>query len=190
MEITSYRQTKWHKDFMEHCMPYICNCLLVLCVYFVFQYIFYWHELCYSVRYFYLTLVAVPRFSIQSYIYVIFITSLVFHIFRYIYQFTKLYKTLLETVLKLQGENSISIQHFDLIVLKHFPVSNEGFYLFLKIMLSSLFFVIIYDTMQKVGYTRFGAQPDLTTVITFFFFFGPPRLIEGLFVTDFTSRVI
>lgn len=134
-------------------------------------------------------LLAVPRFSIQSYIYVIFITSLVFHIFRYIYQFTKLYKTLLETVLKLQGENSISIQHFDLIVLKHFPVSNEGFYLFLKIMLSSLIFVIIYDTMQKVGYTRFGAQPDLTTVITFFFFFGPPRLIEGLFVTDFTSRV-
>lgn len=43
--------------------------------------------------------------------------------------------------------------------------------------------------MQKVGYIRFGAQPDLTTVITFFFFFGPPRLIEGLFVTDFTSRV-
>lgn len=56
-------------------------------------------------------------------------------------------------------------------------------------MLSSLFFVIIYDTMQKVGYIRFGAKPDLTTVITFFFFFWPPRLIEGLFVTDFTSRV-
>lgn len=56
-------------------------------------------------------------------------------------------------------------------------------------MLSPLFFIIIYDTMQKVGYIRFGAQPDLTTVITFFFFFGPPRLIEGLFVTDFTSRV-
>lgn len=134
-------------------------------------------------------LFAVPRFSIQTYIYVIFTTSLVFHIFRYIYQFTKLYKTLLETVLKLQEENSISIKHFDKIVSKHFPVSNEGFYLFLKIMLSSLFFVIIYDTMQKVGYIRFGAQPDLTTVITFFFFFGPPRLIEGLFMTDFTSRV-
>lgn len=188
MEITSYRQTKWHKDFMEHCMPYICNCLLVLCVYFVFQYIF--NGMSYVIQFVIFTLLfAVPRFSIQSYIYVIFITSLVFHIFRYIYQFTKLYKTLLETILKLQGENSIAIQHFDLIVMKHFPVSNESFYLFLKVMLSSLFFVIIYDTMQKVGYIRFGAQPDLTTVITFFFFFGPPRLIEGLFMTDFTSRV-
>lgn len=128
-------------------------------------------------------LFAVPRFSIQSYVYVIFITSLIFHIFRYIYQFTKLYKTLLETVLKIQGKNSISIQHFDIIVSKHFPVSNELFYLFLKIMFSSLFFVIIYDTMQKVDYIRFGAQPDLTTVITFFFLFGPPRVIEGIFMT-------
>lgn len=72
---------------------------------------------------------------------------------------------------------------------KHFPVTNEGFYLFLKIMLSFLFFVFIYDTMQKVGYIKFKAQPDLTTVITFLFCFEPPRFIEGLFMTDFTSRV-
>lgn len=124
---------------MEHCMPYFCNCLLVLCVYFVFQYIF--NGTSYVIQFVIFTLFfAVPRFSIQSYIYVIFITSLVFHIFRYIYQLTKLYKTLLETVLKLQGGNSISIQHFDLIVLKHFPVSNEGFYLFLN---NNAFFSIL-----------------------------------------------
>lgn len=56
-------------------------------------------------------------------------------------------------------------------------------------MLSFLFFVFIYDTMQKVGYIKFEAQPDLTTVITFLFCFEPPRFNEGLFMTDFTSRV-
>lgn len=61
--------------------------------------------------------------------------------------------------------------------------------MFVKIMLSSLFFAIIYDTMQKVGYIRFGAQPDLTTVISLIFLFGPPRLVEALLATEFTGRV-
>lgn len=43
--------------------------------------------------------------------------------------------------------------------------------------------------MQTVGYIRFGTQPDLTTVISLIFLFGPPRLVEALLMTDFTSRV-
>lgn len=43
--------------------------------------------------------------------------------------------------------------------------------------------------MRIVGYIKFGAQPDLTTIISLIFLFGPPRLVEALLVTDFTSRV-
>ncbi|XP_056007173.1 uncharacterized protein LOC125665958 isoform X2 [Ostrea edulis] len=56
-------------------------------------------------------------------------------------------------------------------------------------MLSVLFFLIIFDTMQRVGYVKIGVQPDLTTFITLLFLFGPPRIVEVLLVTDFTSRV-
>lgn len=43
--------------------------------------------------------------------------------------------------------------------------------------------------MRTVGYIKFGAQPDLTTVISLIFLFGPPRFVEALLMTDFTSRV-
>lgn len=45
--------------------------------------------------------------------------------------------------------------------------------------------------MKTVGYMyiKFGAQPDLTTVISLGFFIGPPRLVEALLMTYFTSRV-
>lgn len=89
----------------------------------------------------------------------------------------------------MQDETSIQIEHFDEVVAKHFPLSNEIVYLFVKIILSCLFFAIIYDTMETVGYIRFGAQQDLTTVISLIFLFGPPRLVEALLMTDFTSRV-
>lgn len=132
---------------------------------------------------------AVPHFSIQSYIYIIFLTSVIIYISRFVFQFIDLYKSLLEKILDIQDKTSIRIEHFDEIVEKHFPLSNEICYLFVKIMFSCLFFAIIYDTMQTVGYIRFGAQPDLTTVISLIFLFGPPRLVEALLMTDFTSRV-
>lgn len=137
----------------------------------------------------YTLFLAVPRFQIQTYIYVIFITSIIIYISRFVYQFTKLYKNLLETILDVQDQKSIPIKHFNKIVAKYFPLSTEVFYLFVKIMLSSLFFAIIFDTMERVGYIRFGAQPDLTTIISLIFLFGPPRLVESLLVADFTSRV-
>lgn len=139
---------------------------------------------------------AVPHFSIQSYIYIIFITSVIIYTSRFVFQFIDLYRSLLEKILDIQDkipkikyETGIRIEHFDEIVEKHFPLSNEIFYLFVKIMFSCLFLAILYDTMQTVGYIRSGEQPDLTTVISFIFLFGPPRLVEALLMTDFTSRV-
>lgn len=150
----------------------------------------FFYGISYVVQFFIFTLfVAVPHFPIQSYIYVIFFTSVVIYISRFVFQFIKLYKSLLEKILEIQGQNSIAIKHFNKVVAKHFPLFNELFYLLLKIMLSALFFAIIYDTMQNVGYIRFGAQPDLTTIISLIFLFGPPRLVETLLTTDFTSRV-
>lgn len=162
--------------------------------YFVFTYKYtfniFFNGISYIIQFFiYTLLLAVPRFPIQTYIYVIFITSIIIYISRFVYQFTRLYKNLLETILSVQEQNSIPIKHFNKIVAKHFPLSIEVFYLFVKIMLSSLFFVIIFYTMRNVGYIKFGAQPDLTTIISLVFLFGPPRLVEALLVTDFTSRV-
>lgn len=55
-------------------------------------------------------------------------------------------------------------------------------------MLSFLFFVIIYGTMQKVGYIKFEAQPDLTTVITYFSFLGDHHVLLKVFLWQ-TSQV-
>lgn len=137
----------------------------------------------------YTLFLAVPRFQIQTYIYVIFITSIIIYISRFVYQFTKLYKNLLETILEVQDQKSIPIKHFNKIVERYFPLHNEVLYLLVKIVLSIFFFAIIFNTMQKVGYIRFGAQPDLTTIISLIFLFGPPRLVELLLIADFTSRV-
>lgn len=146
--------------------------------------------LSYVIQFFIFTLLlAVPHFPIQYYVYIIFFTSVIIYISRFVFQFIKLYRNLLETILEIQEQTSIPINHFDRIVAKHFPLSNELFYLLVKIMLSGLFFAIIYDTMQNVGYIRFGAQPDLTTIISLIFLFGPPRIVEAMLVRDFTSRV-
>lgn len=67
---------------------------------------------------------AVPHFSIQSYIYIIFFTSVVIYISRFVFQFIDLYKSLLEKILEMQDETSIQIEHFDEVVAKHFPLSN------------------------------------------------------------------
>lgn len=144
----------------------------------------------YVIQFFIFTFfLAVPHFPIQSYIYVIFLTSVIIYISRFVFQFTDLYKSLLEKILDIQDKTSIRIEHFDEIVEKHFPLSNEIFYLFVKVMFSFLFFAIIFDTMKTVGYIKSGTQPDLTTVISLIFLFGPPRLVEALLMTDFTSRV-
>lgn len=134
-------------------------------------------------------LVAVPRLPIQYYIYAIYFTSMMFYIARYFHQFTKLYKKLLESILTIREQNSISIKHFNIIVSRHFPISNEVFYLCVKILFSCLFFAIVYDTMESVGNIKLGAQPDLTMVFSLFFIYGPPRLLEAIFMKDFTSRV-
>lgn len=63
---------------------------------------------------------AVPRFPIQTYIYVIFITSFILYVFRFVSKFTKLYTSLLETILSIQNQNEIQIKTFDKIVAKHF----------------------------------------------------------------------
>ncbi|XP_052716615.1 uncharacterized protein LOC128189161 [Crassostrea angulata] len=157
----------------------------------------FFYGMSYVIQFFIFTVfLAVPHFSIQSYIYIIFITSVIIYTSRFVFQFIDLYRSLLEKILDIQDKipyiqikTKIRIEHFDEIVEKHFPLSNEIFYLFVKIMFSCLFFAILYDTMQTVGYIRSGEQPDLTTVISFIFLFGPPRLVEALLMTDFTSRV-
>lgn len=172
-------------QFMSHSFT---SCVLTLSYMFSFNVFF--CGMSYVIQYFIFTLLlAVPHFPIQYYIYIIFFTSVIIYISRFVFQFIKLYKNLLEKILEIQEQTSIPISHFDRIVAKHFPLSNELFYLLVKIMLSCLFFAIIYDTMHNVGYIRFGAQPDLTTVISLIFLFGPPRLVEALLMTDFTSRV-
>lgn len=144
----------------------------------------------YVIQFFIFTFfLAVPHFPIQSYNNVIILTSVIIYISRFVFQFTDLYKSLLEKILDIQDETRIRIELFDEIVEKHFPLSNEIFYLFVKVMFSFLFFAIIFDTMKTVGYIKSGTQPDLTTVISLIFLFGPPRLVEALLMTDFTSRV-
>lgn len=156
----------------------------------MFSFNIFFYGMSYAIQFFIFTLfLAVPHFPIQSYIYIIFFTSVVIYISRFVFQFIKLYKSLLEKILEMEEQNSIQIKHFEKVVSKHFPLSNEIFYLFVKIMFSALFFAIIYDTMQNVGYVKFGAQPDLTTIISLIFLFGPPRLVEALLTTEFTSRV-
>lgn len=157
----------------------------VLTLSYMFSFNVFFCGMSYVIQYFIFTLLlAVPHFPIQYYIYIIFFTSVIIYISRFVFQFIKLYKNLLEKILEIQEQTSIPISHFDRIVAKHFPLSNELFYLLVKIMLSCLFFAIIYDTMHNVGYIRFGAQPDLTTVISLIFLFGPPRLVEALLMTD------
>ena len=43
--------------------------------------------------------------------------------------------------------------------------------------------------MEKIDYTKVKAQPDLATVISVIFLFGPPRVAEAFLTTEFTSRV-
>lgn len=167
---------------------------IIAVVYLTFTYLLsfniFFNGMSYVIQFIIFTLlVAVPRLPIQYYIYAIYITSTVYYIARYFHQFTKLYKKLLESILTIREQNSISIKHFDIIVSRHFPISNEVFYLCVKQLFSCLFFVIVYDTMESVGNIKLGAQPDLTTVISLFFIYGPPRLLEAIFVKDFTSRV-
>lgn len=169
---------------------YHISVIAILTLIYMYSFNIFFYGLSYVIQFFIFTLfLAVPHFPIQFYIYIIFFTSVVIYISRFVYQFIKLYRSLLEKILEIQEQNSIPIKHFDQVVSKHFPLSNELFYLFVKIMLSLLFFAIIYDTMQNVGYITFGAQPDLTTIISLIFLFGPPRLVEALLMTDFTSRV-
>lgn len=140
------------------------------------QYIFLWYELCNTVFHIYSFFGGASFFYPILYLYY-FLTSVIIYISRFIFQLIDLYKSLLEKILDIQDKTSIRIEHFDKIVEKHFPLSNEIFNLFVKIMFSCLFFAIIYDTMQTVGYIRFGAQPDLITVISLIFLFGTPRLL-------------
>lgn len=164
--------------------------ITLLIIIYMHSFNIFFYGLSYVIQFFVFTLfLAVPHFPIQSYIYIIFFTSVIIYISRFVYQFIKLYRSLLEKILEIQEQNSIPIKHFNKVVSKHFPLSNEIFYLLVKIMFSGLFFAIIYDTMQNVGYIRFGAQPDLTTIISLIFLFGPPRIVEALLSTDFTSRV-
>lgn len=170
----------------------VSHTITITYLFLTYKYAFniFFYGISFVIQFFIFTLfLAVPHFSIQSYIYIIFFTSVVIYISRFVFQFIDLYKSLLEKILEMQDETSIQIEHFDEVVAKHFPLSNEIVYLFVKIILSCLFFAIIYDTMETVGYIRFGAQPDLTTVISLIFLFGPPRLVEALLMTDFTSRV-
>ena len=132
---------------------------------------------------------AVPRFSLQQYIYLLFVASCLLYIFRFIFQFSELYKKLLETILDIQDETKIQIKVFNEIVIRYFPFSYELFYLYAKIIFCSLFFTIIFDTIQKLDFTNIKERLDLGMVISVIFLFGPPRLAEVLFATDFTSRV-
>ena len=47
--------------------------------------------------------------------------------------------------------------------------------------------MIVYENLQTAGYfkTPFG----VTSVLSVLLIFGPPRIVEELLVTDFTSRV-
>lgn len=186
------RVGKAEKKVLRFVLQSISHTLAILYLVLTYKHSFniFFYGMSYVIQFFIFTLfLAVPHFTIQTYIYIIFFTSVVIYIFRFVNQFINLYKSLLEKILDIEQQNSIPIEHFDKVVANHFPLTNEIFYLFVKIMLSSLFFAIIYDTMRDVGYIRFGAQPDLTTVISLIFLFGPPRLVEGLLATDFTSRV-
>ncbi|XP_048754941.2 uncharacterized protein LOC125665950 isoform X2 [Ostrea edulis] len=157
---------------------------------YMYSFNIFFYGISYLIQFFvYTALLAVPHFSVETFIYVIYLTSLVLYICRYIYQFTKLYKNLLDEVHDLTEDKRIPIKCFKEIVDKYFPLRIEVFFLFIKIISSVLFFLIIFDTMQRVGYVKIGAQPDLTTFITLLFLFGPPRIVEILLVTDFTSRV-
>ena len=154
----------------------------------VFQ--FFFNGISYLIQFLiFLLCMAIPRFSLQQYIYLLFVTSCSLYIFRFIFQLTELYKKLLETILDIQDETKIQVTDFNKIVNRYFPFSYEFFYLLAKIISCSLFFVVIFDTIQRLDYSNIKARLDLGTVISIIFLFGPPRLVELYFSTDFTSRV-
>ncbi|XP_061162825.1 uncharacterized protein LOC133172038 [Saccostrea echinata] len=184
------------KSCREKALSLFCNLLchagVGLYIVFSYEYSFniFFYGMSYLVQFFiYTVLLALPHYPVQVFIYIIFVTSVIVYLFRYVHQFIELYKNLLNEIFEITEETSISIQDFNRIVTKYFPLKNEVFYLLLKITVTSLFFIIIFDTMQKVEYIKIGARLDWTTVISLLFVFGPPRIVEELLVTDFTSRV-
>ena len=92
-------------------------------------------------------------------------------------------------MLDIQYETRIQIKVFNKIVNRYFPVSYELLYLLGKVISCLLFFIIIFDTIQSIDYTKIRVRLDLASLISAIFLFGPPRLVEALFTTDFTSRV-
>ena len=130
---------------------------------------------------------AIPQLPTDSLVIVIFITSVLTYISRFIIQFIELYKTLLKTILKIRDQNKIPIEVFNRIVAAHFPLANEIFFLLVKILFCCLFFAIVFENLQTAGYINspFG----ISTVMSLIIIFGPPRLVEELLMSDFTSRV-
>ncbi|XP_062587164.1 uncharacterized protein LOC134248801 [Saccostrea cucullata] len=195
-ERTEQLPKRTEKSFKEKLRSLVCNlfCHAAAGTYIVLSYEYsfniFFYGMSYLVQFFiYTVLLALPHYPVQVFIYIIFVTSVIVYLFRYVHQFIELYKNLLNEIFEITEETSISTQDFNTIVAKYFPLKNEAFYLLLKITVSSLFFIIIFDTMQKVEYIKIGARLDWTTVVSLLFVFGPPRIVEELLITDFTSRV-
>ena len=91
-----------------------------------FSFNFFFNGISYFVQFLIFTLcLAVPRFPVQYYIYVVFITSAILYVYRFFSQFAELYKSLLETILSIVDKNEIQITVFNNIVEKYFPISYE-----------------------------------------------------------------
>ena len=87
---------------------------------------FFFNGISYFIQFVIFTLcLAVPRFPVQYYIYVVFITSAILYVYRFFSQFAELYKSLLETILSIVDKNEIQITVFNNIVEKYFPISYE-----------------------------------------------------------------
>lgn len=169
--------------FLSHLVP-------VLYLFLTFKYSFniFFYGISYALQFFLFTLLlAIPQLPTDSLVIVIFIASVLTYISRFIFQFVELYKTLLETILEIRGQNKIPIEVFNRIVAAHFPLANEIFFLLVKILFCCLFFAIVFENLQTAGYisSPFG----VSTVMSLIIIFGPPRLVEELLMSDFTSRV-
>ena len=163
----------------------------VIFLYLTYKYTFnvFFYGISYAIQFSLFTLLlAIPRLPEDSLVFVIFIGTVTAYIYRFVYQFVQLYKTLLETILDIRKPTKkIPIEDFNKIVASHFPLVNEVFYLIVKILFCCLFFIIVYENLETAGYfkTPFG----LNSVLSVLLLFGPPRHIEELLMTDFTSRV-
>lgn len=136
----------------------------------------------------YTCFVALPHFSASEFQVFLFIAMVTGYLLRYVYEFLLLYKNLLNTILQVTKTTYVAIQDYEKVVCHTFPLKREIFFLAVKLAFAICFFIIIFDTIQKIGYLD-NLNLNTDTGITLLFVFGPPKLFELLFLQKSIDKI-